>query len=318
MSTPLATVANAIIDFILSLLRDPEALAQFEQDPEGTLASNGLDCVDVSAIRAAAPVVYDRPEVAVKQVIPPASTHHNEIVREYSNMAQTFTWLDNRATIVDQSTNQNIWTEGGDVDQVFDQVAGVASGDAALAAGDDIGVVGGTNTNAPQNGVFSTGDTATPLSPEAAAELANGADAADLLPADGEDPSGVDAADAPADQAVLDETLLEGLPEDAAGQVSDAVDTATEAYEDNAATVPAVEPEAAAAEAAGAEPAAPQAAAEPAATEPVAEYVEPVAEYVEPVVEYVEPAVEESDWDAGDGGMIEDDGLYEEDMTGEQ
>ncbi|WP_396668784.1 IniB N-terminal domain-containing protein [Microbacterium sp. R86528] len=313
MSTPLATVANAIIDFILSLLRDPDALAQFEQDPEGTLASNGLDCVDVSAIRAAAPVVYDRPEVAVKPIIPPASTHHNEIVREYSNMAQTFTWLDNRATIVDQSTNQNIWTEGGDVDQVFDQVAGVASGDAALAAGDDIGVVGGTNTNAPQNGVFPTGDTATPLSPEAAAELAGDPDAADLTPAEGDDAATADGADTPVDQAVLDEALLEGLPEDAAGQVSDAVDSATQAYEDGAATAPVAETEAA-----GAEAAAAQAAAEPAATEPVAEYVEPVAEYVEPVVEYVEPVVEESDWDAGDGGMVEDDGLYEEDMTGEQ
>ncbi len=45
--------------------------------------------------------------------------------------------VDARTTIVDQSTNQNIWTNGGDVTQIFDQEAVVASGDSAVAAGDD-------------------------------------------------------------------------------------------------------------------------------------------------------------------------------------
>ena len=52
MTTPLATIADALIEFILSLLRDPEAAAEFEQDPEGTLAANGLSDVCADDVRA--------------------------------------------------------------------------------------------------------------------------------------------------------------------------------------------------------------------------------------------------------------------------
>ena len=34
MATPLATVADALIEFILSLLRDPAAVAEFKADPQ--------------------------------------------------------------------------------------------------------------------------------------------------------------------------------------------------------------------------------------------------------------------------------------------
>ena len=41
MTTPLATIADALIEFILSLLRDPAAAEQVAADPDEALASAG-------------------------------------------------------------------------------------------------------------------------------------------------------------------------------------------------------------------------------------------------------------------------------------
>ena len=43
MSTPVATIADALIAFILSLLRDPAAVEEFDAAPKAVLASNGLE-----------------------------------------------------------------------------------------------------------------------------------------------------------------------------------------------------------------------------------------------------------------------------------
>lgn len=48
--------------------------------------------------------------------------------------------IDNRASAVDQSTNQNIWSGGGDVNQAFGQEAQVNLGDWGAAAGDDANI----------------------------------------------------------------------------------------------------------------------------------------------------------------------------------
>ncbi|WP_109210411.1 MULTISPECIES: IniB N-terminal domain-containing protein [Microbacterium] len=140
MTTPLATVANSIIEFILSLLRDPAAVAELEKDPEAALVKNKVAGICADDVRAVAPIIYDRPDVAPK----PTSAHStppppsdNDVVNEITRITNNWTTIDSRATIVDQSVNQNIWTEGGDVSQIFDQGAGVASGDGSVAAGDD-------------------------------------------------------------------------------------------------------------------------------------------------------------------------------------
>ena len=164
MTTPLAIVADSIIDFILSLLRDPAAVDELKNDPAGTLARNHLSDVCADDVRAVAPVVYDRPDVMPRSSgsahnggtprngsdTPPPVTPRDGggtprdgndgsdgVVRELMNIANNF-FIDNRSTIVDQSVNQNIWTEGGDVNQLFDQTAAVAVGDGSIAAGDDV------------------------------------------------------------------------------------------------------------------------------------------------------------------------------------
>ncbi|HHW84486.1 MAG TPA: hypothetical protein GX743_11870 [Actinomycetales bacterium] len=164
MTSSLATIADALIEFILSLLRDPAAAAEFEEDPEAVLAEAGLEDICAADVRAVAPVVVDRPEVIIREVPvpvyqeppppppapvtptpvrpdpvpqkPPPPPEIREIVREISSVTNNFQ-IDSRSTIIDQSVNQNIWAEG-DVTQVFDQEAIAAVGDGAIAAGEDV------------------------------------------------------------------------------------------------------------------------------------------------------------------------------------
>ena len=149
MSTPVATIADALIAFILSLLRDPSAVEEFAAAPKAMLANNGLGDACAADVRAVKPVIVDHASVAaraVPQQYPPGNQFDSDPnptdpVNEITRILNQFTSIDARTTIVDQSTNQNIWTEGGDVTQIFDQEAVVASGDEAVAAGDDATIV---------------------------------------------------------------------------------------------------------------------------------------------------------------------------------
>src|SRR5215204_3302895 len=141
MSTPVATIADALIEFILSLLRDPEAVAELDAEPQAVLARNGLSDVCVEDVQAVTPVIIERVDVSPKPYVPPYKpgppTPHTP-AKEIVNVANHFS-IENRPTIIDQSVNQNIWAKG-DVLQVFDQEAVVASGEESVAAGDDAGV----------------------------------------------------------------------------------------------------------------------------------------------------------------------------------
>lgn len=138
MSLTLATVADALIEFILSLLRDPDVAAEFEDDPEQALISRGLNHASASDVAAVAPVIIERTQV-VQVAVPrrvESESHGSPVIREIKQVVSNVQWVDDRDTIVDQSVNQNIWAEG-DVTQTFDNEAVVASGDDAVAAGDD-------------------------------------------------------------------------------------------------------------------------------------------------------------------------------------
>ena len=138
MSFTLATVADALIEFILSLLRDPDAAREFQDDPEHALAARGLQHVSPADVAAVAPIVIERTHVV--QVAAPqpqhVERHQSQVVNEIKQVTSHFQWVDDRDTIVDQSVNQNIWAQG-DVTQTFDNQANVASGDEAVAAGGD-------------------------------------------------------------------------------------------------------------------------------------------------------------------------------------
>lgn len=222
MTSPVETIADALIAFILSLLRDPNAAENFAAQPTATLANNGLQDVCMADVAAVRPVIVDNPRVIHHDAPPPPPPpgpddgDNSETVREIVRMVQQFTTVDARSTIVDQSVNQNIWTEGGDVTQLFDQEANVASGDDSIAAGDDVSVVDsdldvtvgdvsiGNETN---DGSFNQTGT---------------------VP----DDEGAAAPEGAAADAVADEPVEETTPEDAealGAPVQDAVDTAVDA-----------------------------------------------------------------------------------------
>ncbi len=156
MSNPLAIIADALIEFILSLLRDPAAVAEFEADPEAALAAKGISMGGLSAadIRSVVPVIVDHPHVypraASYAASKPSVGQQSPAVREIQNVVNNFrsdnyVTVDNRSTIIDQSVNQNIWAEG-DVTQSFDQVTNLAFGDGSVAAGND-GILTNTDTD---------------------------------------------------------------------------------------------------------------------------------------------------------------------------
>ncbi|OAN42127.1 IniB N-terminal domain-containing protein [Microbacterium sp. H83] len=142
MTTPVETIADALLAFILSLLRDPEAAAEFAANPSGGLADHNLETACMKDLAAVRPVIVDRPDVVMRtQTEAPVvrTTGDTEVTNQILRMVQQFstTTVDARSTIVDNSVNQNIWTEGGDVTQIFDQEAIIASGDGSVAAGHD-------------------------------------------------------------------------------------------------------------------------------------------------------------------------------------
>lgn len=142
MTSPVETIADALIAFILSLLRDPDAAADFSANPGGVLAAHNLRDACMGDVAAVRPVIVDRPDVVARSHSepppPPSHDTHTEVTNEIVRMIQQFTTtIDARSTTVDQSVNQNIWTGGGDVTQLFDQEAVIASGDGSVAAGDD-------------------------------------------------------------------------------------------------------------------------------------------------------------------------------------
>ena len=53
------TAATSLLDFILSLLKDPQAQAEFRASPEQVLAANGLTDVSAADIHETLPLVTD-------------------------------------------------------------------------------------------------------------------------------------------------------------------------------------------------------------------------------------------------------------------
>lgn len=77
--------------------------------------------------------VVAQPIVVEKTVIVDNSTVIHEKITSITN---SYTYVDDRDTLIDQSVTQQIWAEG-DVTQYFENQAVVASGDGAIASGAD-------------------------------------------------------------------------------------------------------------------------------------------------------------------------------------
>jgi hypothetical protein len=168
------TEARTILQFLLDLLRDPNAQAAFAADPQGTLASAGLDNLCFADVRDALPLVMDHAPAAVAArydddlragtastaaVVSdpdhhwtpdwhhepahhwhPAPEHHDP---EIDKVVAHLNWVTNNYAFDSHDTtfttdlNQHI-VANGDVTTTVDTHPQVASGDGAVAVGGDL------------------------------------------------------------------------------------------------------------------------------------------------------------------------------------
>jgi len=141
--------AENLIDLILRLLRDPAALAEFQQNPDAVLAACGASDVSAEDVHDALVLADDddddnggHHDHHDHHVPPPPRPHpgesdHDAAVR-YIKEYVTNNYVDDRDTSIDNSVNQQIHTDGGDVDQLIRTTSTTASGDGAVATAGDI------------------------------------------------------------------------------------------------------------------------------------------------------------------------------------
>jgi hypothetical protein len=149
----MAAEASNLIDLILRLLKDPAALAEFEQNPDAVLAACGATTVSPEDVHDALVLADDDKDDDDNNnkndngghhhhVPPPPHPHagesdHDAAVR-YIKEYVTNNYVDDRDTNIDNSVNQQIHTDGGDVDQLIRTTSTTASGDGAVATAGDI------------------------------------------------------------------------------------------------------------------------------------------------------------------------------------
>jgi hypothetical protein len=148
------TASTSLIDMILNLLRNPGELAAFQENPDAYLDACGAGDITPADLHDALVLADDQDgdfsrdhntggnhiQLPPAPPVPhphPGESDHEAAVR-YLNTYVTNNYVDDRDTIVDNSVNQQVDTHGGDFDQDIDVHSVVASGDGAVAAGDDI------------------------------------------------------------------------------------------------------------------------------------------------------------------------------------
>lgn len=107
---------SSLIEFLMDLLRDEEAQAEFARDPQAMLASRGLDGVTAQDICEAQPVLADHP--AVRQVPQDGGggggwhprPQHDDPVREINNVVNTHT-VDTKVIVKTESPQYNTYNE---------------------------------------------------------------------------------------------------------------------------------------------------------------------------------------------------------------
>src|ERR1700761_2450814 len=136
---------TSLLDFILNLLKDPQAQAEFKANPQAVLADNGLTGVCAADIHDTLPLVTDNRAVeqtsshtsAPSAAPAPGESDTHAAVRYLSYITNTYSYTDDHNTAIDESVHQNIWA-AGDVTQTFDNNNVVSSGHGSVAAGGDI------------------------------------------------------------------------------------------------------------------------------------------------------------------------------------
>ncbi|WP_028924388.1 IniB N-terminal domain-containing protein [Pseudonocardia acaciae] len=140
--------STSLLDWILSLLRDPDARADFQHDPDGYAAHHGFEGLSGADIHDALMLIADSGSASYDHKFhdngvhypPPHHYPSGESAPHYLNnyITNNYKIIDDHSTNIDNSVHQNVDTHGGDFDQVIDNDPVVASGDHSVAAGEDI------------------------------------------------------------------------------------------------------------------------------------------------------------------------------------
>ncbi len=129
------TAATSLLDFILNLLKDPQAQAEFRASPEHVLAASGLTGVSAADIRGTLPLVTDNRYVELNSsnhlasppVMPPGGDGGMRAVIHYlHHITRTYRYDDHGTH---DPGHGNIWAVG-DGTKDFDGGHGVTDGPA--------------------------------------------------------------------------------------------------------------------------------------------------------------------------------------------
>jgi hypothetical protein len=139
-------MSTSLLDWILSILRDPEAREAFQSDPDRYATAHGFQDLSPADVHDALCLIadnqsasYDHHNNHVHYPPPKHYDHHDDGPRYLNNYIHNeYRYVDDRDTTVDNSVHQRIDTDGGDFHQTIDNDPVIASGDGAVAAGDDI------------------------------------------------------------------------------------------------------------------------------------------------------------------------------------
>ena len=146
----------SILEFLQKMIGDVDLRDWFARDPQDALEYHGLKDVSPEDVRDAI-ILADDSQTAdfsrnvdqgLHATLPTAYAAHREANAEGGDDRQeaiehlsrfvTNNFVDDRDTNVDDSVNQQIRTNGGDVFQDIETRSVTASGDGSVAAGDDI------------------------------------------------------------------------------------------------------------------------------------------------------------------------------------
>lgn len=114
------TAATSLLDFILNLLKDPQAQEQFRASPEQVLAANGLTGVSAADIRETLPLVTDNRYVELNSsnhLVSPSFVPHagdgdvRAVIHYLHQITRTYRYDDHGAHAHDPG-HGNIWAVG--------------------------------------------------------------------------------------------------------------------------------------------------------------------------------------------------------------
>jgi hypothetical protein len=122
------TAATSLLCFILNLLKDPQAQAEFRASPEQVLAANGLTGVSAADIRETLPLVTDNRFVTLNttnhvvspSVVPPAGDHSVHAAIHYLHTITRTYRYDDHGHHAHVPGHGNIWAIGDDTHHLDD------------------------------------------------------------------------------------------------------------------------------------------------------------------------------------------------------